>query len=788
MITYEEYERKVYKWLKTKREKDNTFNFSVRVKGSKGAETDCFIGTKKSNYFATTFWTIPVGFPGSSGELISLVFGSKDKYYGYFFEFNQTKAPHDSQNQSALNLVEAIRDSPIAKLGFSHIGKPTNKMFNLKTKHRQESYVSLEAMLSDIEKDLEVIIPVVDSTIAAIKKDKPDFVAHRITEDEFHTMQNKLEKRFAKYKNISSENQLLSLTAEEPTEDYNEPENTKIGFPLNQILYGPPGTGKTYATKERAVAIASPDFKPKDFSSEKDYRKLIVAEYDKLYKDKSIHFTTFHQSLGYEDFIEGIKPKLINSGDSAQELSYNLEAGIFKRCCAYAAYNCYRLLKQDKKKSVESDYDFDELYEAFISQYRNVEEKPLFKTMTGRSVEIFEINKNDSIRARANGSTSIHVAPLTKENIQKLYDTFKSINDISNLQEVKDTVGVSPRITEFYAIFRGLKEFEAKRFRPIEKEQLNEADLNTEDEDEILKKFDGGVYDKAMKEYGKKAKPVVLIIDEINRGNVSAIFGELITLLEMDKRIGETEELQVQLAYSKSSFGVPQNLYVIGTMNTADRSVEALDTALRRRFAFDEIIPNPNLLKPQRMFWQLLWEHEENAWNSTVYKTKERQFLSFVGASEMLYEQRKAIWARMFKEGMHENQVSYFEEFDFTGIRLDSILTTINKRIDYLLDQDHTIGHSYFFEVYHSEDMQLKLREVFQYKIIPLLQEYFYNDYAKIGLVLGDEFIETETNDSQDIFSKSTRFTIADVATRYRLKPFNSIDFDAAIQELMGNE
>jgi 5-methylcytosine-specific restriction protein B len=166
--------------------------------------------------------------------------------------------------------------------------------------------------------------------------------------------------------------------------------------------------------------------------------------------------------------------------------------------------------------------------------------------------------------------------------------------------------------------------------------------------------------------------PYVLIIDEINRGNIAQIFGELITLIEDDKRIGCKEALEVMLPYSKERFGVPPNLYIIGTMNTADRSVEALDTALRRRFSFQFMPP-------------MIEEIPENA---------ER-------------------------------------------ISLRKVVQAINERLTYLLDADHQIGHSYFMDATTEE----AVRSVFKNKIIPLLKEYFYNDYGKIRLVLGDHFV-----------------------------------------------
>lgn len=167
-----------------------------------------------------------------------------------------------------------------------------------------------------------------------------------------------------------------------------------------------------------------------------------------------------------------------------------------------------------------------------------------------------------------------------------------------------------------------------------------------------------------------------LFIDEINRRNVSAIFGELITLIEDDKRMGQENEISVKLPYSKEEFVVPPNLHIIGTMNTADRSVEALDTALRRRFTFEEIMPLPHLLK----------------------------------------------------------------EISFKGFNLKEVLETINARIEALLDRDHTIGHSYFIKI--KSDDKPALREAFENRIIPLLQEYFYHDYEKIALILGEGFVE----------------------------------------------
>jgi hypothetical protein len=215
-----------------------------------------------------------------------------------------------------------------------------------------------------------------------------------------------------------------------------------------------------------------------------------------------------------------------------------------------------------------------------------------------------------------------------------------------------------------------------------------------------------------------KSENYVLIIDEINRGNISAIFGELITLLEDDKRIGEVEEIRAILPYSKIPFGVPSNVHIIGTMNTADHSVEALDTALRRRFIFEEIMPDHKLL------------------------TKE-----------------------------------------VAGVKLSEVLETINERIEVLIDRDHTIGHSYFMRV----DDETKLAEAFANKILPLLQEYFYGDYGKIGLVLGEGFVERLPNkgDSFAQFAYERRGEFG--GDRFKLKVPSENTIIEAIKKLLNN-
>ena len=280
--------------------------------------------------------------------------------------------------------------------------------------------------------------------------------------------------------------------------------SSKMSTPISQntILYGPPGTGKTFTTASRSVEVCDGTL------PDSGDRKAVMARYEELRKEGLLTFITFHQSYGYEEFVEGLRPHVNDAG----QVTYSVKPGVFRRAC-------------------------------------------------------------DAARM----SAAVEGSPV---------------------------------------------------------------------------------------------KPHVLIIDEINRANISKVFGELITLLEPDKREGSDNALTVKLPYSGDDFSVPANLHVIGTMNTADRSIALLDTALRRRFDFEELVPDPAVLRGR----------------------------------------------------------------DVEGVDLERLLKGLNERIEVLFDRDHRIGHAFFMNVTSLDDLD----QVFRRKVLPLLQEYFYENWSNVRRVLND--------------------------------------------------
>ncbi|EOH4753184.1 McrB family protein, partial [Campylobacter jejuni] len=422
-----------------------------------------------------------------------------------------------------------------------------------------------------------------------------------------------------------------------------EESNMKI-IPLNQILYGSPGTGKTYHTIDKALEILGENLENRDDKK---------AKFDEYVKNGQIVFTTFHQSYGYEEFVEGIKPSL-NSDENSQ-INYKVKDGIFKELCKKALENrddieSFNFYINDLKEKTKEDANNPEKY----FQLPNTKYSIQYRGGKTFRIKFDDMSKNHKDY------------PVSIDNIEKLYKT-------SNIDEIYNSAYVKAILN--YLKSQGLKDYKEKD------EKIN--------------------------------LPYIIIIDEINRGNVSKIFGELITLIEPSKRLGNEEALELTLPYSGEKFGVPKNVYIIGTMNTADRSITSLDTALRRRFEFVEMMPNSDLLNNVFICKDVENPNEDEDYLGDDAKTE--------GYAEIL----------------------------------QNILISINKRIEFLLDREKTIGHAFFMSEAvkfnknnwikpdeYEEDWYVlsisKLKKVFQNKIIPLLQEYFYNDYALINAVLND--------------------------------------------------
>ncbi|MGE1217193.1 AAA family ATPase [Bacillus toyonensis] len=535
-----------------------------------------------------------------------------------------------------------------------------------------------------------------------------EFVKVKIEEDIFKELDGKLQEGVST-RLIVKEDYSDSLIIEFKRKIDTNKNTTSVGegelqVPKNQILYGPPGTGKTYSVVRKALEIVAPKRYKELVSNEKEksdksFRDEWMEAYKYYIDNKQIQFCTFHQSYSYEDFVEGLR-----SDEDGKFVATN---GIFLDICESA--------KLSKKQVAK--YDFDP---------NNIK---FFKMSLGDSTagtDIFEYCINEGVLALGYGGNVDYSDCNDRVSINKLVNTkydgddnpdvvkrfmnyFKhrlKIDDIVLVSDGNHKIRAVGRVTGEYK-YNPDTEISYNHFRSVkwlysgeslsvsqflnEKilsqqtiYQFNKLDLNIQYIQQLLRENDGTV--------DIDTNNFILIMDEINRGNISRIFGELITLIEDDKRLGEQNEVVVKLPYSRKTFGVPTNLYLIGTMNTADRSITLMDTALRRRFEFIEMMPDVSLL-PE----------------------------------------------------------------DLDGVNVRKLVQTINQRIEYLYDRDHTIGHAFFFGRNLSGP---KLIDIMHKKVIPLLQEYFYDDWEKIELVLGgaagdgdsNYFIRKEVVKPADIF------------------------------------
>lgn len=476
--------------------------------------------------------------------------------------------------------------------------------------------------------------------------------------------------------------------------------NNPMPFEKNTILYGPPGTGKTYQTVNYAVAIIEGKTL-EDVQSET--HEEVLKRYRQYRQDGRIEFTTFHQSFGYEDFIEGIRP--VFAEDKAEDygdISYEIADGIFKKFCAAA--------QPPAVDPNQNPYGFSEFPTIWKVSLGGTGQHPIRDyCMKNNCIRIgwddYGVNVTDETNYTIGGKTVLN-AFLNRMQVGDIVLSCYSARSIDAVGVVTGEPEWHPEFDEYKRLrtvkwlIKG-KNISIGEFR-LEKSltlstvyRLNTTVATVID---VLNKngFSGTAPAKGTK------GPYVFIIDEINRGNISKVFGELITLIEPSKRLGQSEELQARLPYSHEEFGIPDNVYLLGTMNTADRSIALLDTALRRRFSFVEMMPDSRVL----------------------------------------------------------------DGIEVEGISISGLLTTLNRRIEVLFDREHTLGHAFFTPLRQSPSIDT-LGEIFRDKVVPLLQEYFYDDYEKICLVLGDrkrpeqqQFFKVETADLQGLFGVEPEFEV----------------------------
>lgn len=460
----------------------------------------------------------------------------------------------------------------------------------------------------------------------------------------------------------------------------------------NLILYGPPGTGKTYATAAEAVRLCLGEAEAAPLLAE-GQRAALMAAYRELLDAGRIDFVTFHQSYSYEDFVEGLRPTTDNGaedgigGAASGGFRLRSEDGIFKLICERA-----RIDRGDVPDDERLDRD-RRIFKMSLGR-RGAEESRIEEGLANNLVHLGwggdidwsdeRFDSFDQIQREWNSKKDAS-ATGTDGNIQMIYSLRADmrIGDYVVISDGRDAIRAVGEVTGDYYydaaapyhphrrkvewLWKDAKGaprdiFYNRYFRQHSIYRLNPETIAWDALDHL-------VFDKAALQDDAVSRPYVLVIDEINRANISKVFGELITLLEPDKRLGADNEIKVKLPYSDGpAFGVPANLHIIGTMNTADRSIALLDTALRRRFTFRELMPQPDLLKV------------------------------------------------------------------VDGIDLAQLLENINDRIEYLFDREHQIGHAYFIGCTSRQQID----EVMRHKVIPLLAEYFYEDWNKVAAVLGD--------------------------------------------------
>ena len=441
-----------------------------------------------------------------------------------------------------------------------------------------------------------------------------------------------------------TEDEIFSFFLEQAGEREKLKSETKrrAALATNLILYGPPGTGKTYHTAFEAVRLCLGD----EFAGTlRNDRTALMDAYRRLVEKGRIEFVTFHQSMSYEEFVEGLRPETGNAQEGIGT-GFRLEPvpGIFQRIALKAEAR----LEEDRETPVQSSALLAHPSAANFSDEQTTQE--LFKM--GKWPEVSDGSYRQMAKDVAIALTQQHPEGFSLQQYR------------TALIKAGDETGKVPTGGwETHNMPTWVSHPERGWIVPVTEDRDTSAGYATAEEgsDRPGHAAQSGMFDGE--------RNFVLIIDEINRANISKVFGELITLLEPDKRLGMDNEIRLQLPYSKAPFGVPANLHIIGTMNTTDRSIALLDTALRRRFTFRELMPDPSVLP-----------------------------------------------------------------VDVDGINLQRLLMSLNDRIEYLFDREHQIGHAYFTNCQSRSDIE----EVMRHKVIPLLAEYFYEDWSRVATVLGD--------------------------------------------------
>ena len=436
----------------------------------------------------------------------------------------------------------------------------------------------------------------------------------------------------------------------------------------NVVLYGAPGTGKTYDVPELAVRLCDPAFMATDPS-----REEIVSRYNQLKTEKRIAFTTFHQSLDYEDWIEGLRP-VVNENN---QVTYEIESGIFKKLCEEAE----RPVVKDKQVGIA---DNAVVWKVSLAG-------------TGDNPVRSDCMKNSYIRIGWDGygpvisdetdwsvyngeGKQILDAYINKMKIGDIVmscyssQTIDAIGVVAGEYEFDDSLPNYKRVRRVNWLVKNINENivemnDGKTMTLGTVYRLNSITLDNVKS--ILEKYD------TSSKMEENDKAYVMVIDELNRGNVSKVFGELITLLEADKRKGRINAESVVLPYSKKGFHIPNNVYLIATMNTADRSLGSLDYAIRRRFAF----------------------------------IAEKPFgLDVEGFNEELFEKVSSLF------------VKNFDEYKESGWDLTMKLEPADTLSEEYKPEDVWIGHSYF--LMQDEEGEDNTSNRLLYEIIPLLEEY----------------------------------------------------------------